>query len=200
LLNDEGNTVEVSSDLNSWDRLTYLAGKKMVIGIPRPVRYLRFRSFPDRITEVEGYKEGQSLPRDGWRASNLFAHPRRMKPVKAWKAQFLLDEFVKGSYLCIAVEGKHGVEGVYAALKVDGRLIGCPDRSPSFPSNTWEYANARRDKNYTYYVPITKDMIGKPIEAYVLAYDEKKTDLQPIVWVTAYPPPYESKVLELFRK
>ncbi len=200
LLNDEGNTVEVSSDLRSWDRLTYLAGKKMVIELSQPVRYLRFRSFPDRIIEVEGYKDGQSLSREGWRASNLFAHPRRMKPVKAWKAQFVLDEWVKGGYLCIAVEGEHGVEGAYAALKVDGRLVGCPDRSPSFPSNTWEYVNARRDKNYTYYVPLTKDMIGKPIEAYVLAYDEEKTNLLPVVWITAYPPPYESKVLELVRK
>jgi len=200
LLNDEGNTVEVSTDLRSWDRLTCLAGKKMAIELPQPARYLRFRSFPDRITEVEGYKDGRSLSRDAWRASNLFAHPGRMKPVKAWEAQFVLDEWVKSGYLCIAVEGEHGVEGVYAALKVDGRLVGCPDRSPSFPSNTWEYVNARRDKNYTYYVPIKKDMIGKRIEAYVLAYDEEKTGLQPVVWMTAYPPPYENKVLELIRK
>lgn len=200
LLNDEGNIVEVSSDLHSWDRLTYLAGKEMVIELSQPVRYLRFRSFPDRITEIEGYREGRWLERDKWRASNLFAHPGVMKPAKAWEAQFVLDEWVKGNYLCIAVEGEHGVEGAYAALKVDGRLIGCPDRSPSFPSNTWEYVNARRDKNYTYYVPITKDMIGKRIQAYVLAYDEEKTDLQPVVWMTAYPPPSENKVLELIRK
>jgi hypothetical protein len=106
----------------------------------------------------------------------------------------------KNKIFVIAVEGEHGVEGAYAALKVDGRLVGCPDRSPSFPSNTWEYVNARRDKNYTYYAPIRKDMIGKRIEAYELAYDEKKIDLQPVVWITAYPPPYENKVLELVRK
>lgn len=200
MLNDEGNTVEISSDLKEWERLTYLAGKTMVIDIPKPVRYLRFRSFPDRITEIEGYKNGRFLERERWKASNLFAHPRRMRPVKAWKTQVVLDEWVKGGYICIAVEGEHGVEGAYAALKVGGQLVGCPDRAPSFPSNTWEYVNARRGRNYTYYVPATKDMIDKPIEVYVFSYDDKKTNLKPVVWKTAYPAPYENIVLELIRK
>jgi hypothetical protein len=197
LLNDEGNYVDVSTDLRTWDRLTYLAGKKMDIHLPKPVRYLRFRVFPDRIVEIEAYKNGQKLSRDSWRASNLFAHPANMKPVKAWHAQIILDEWVKNSYLCVALEGEHGVEGSYAALKVGGKLVGCPDRAPSFPSNTWEYVNARRDKNYTYYAPVTKNMIGKPIEVYVLAYDKEKTGFQPIVWISAYPTPFEEKVLQL---
>ncbi len=200
ILNDEGNYAEVSFDLKTWDRLTYLAGKRMVLDIPTPVRYIRFRSFPDRITEIEGYKDDRQLPRNKWRASNLFAHPGRRETTKAWTAQCVLDEWIEGSYLCIAVEGEHGVEGAYAALKVNGKLIGCPDRAPSFPSNTWEYVNARRDKNYTYYIPITREMIGIPIDIYVLAYDEEKLDLSPTVWQTAYPAPYETIELELFRK
>ncbi|MCK4763154.1 MAG: hypothetical protein KAW12_13240 [Candidatus Aminicenantes bacterium] len=202
LLAGEGNHVEVSADLRSWQRLTYLAGKRMVIELPEPVRYLRFRYFPDRIVEIEGLKasasgESSLLSREGWRASNLFAHPGRMKPVKAWSARVKIDEWIKGSYFCIALEGEHGVEGAYAALKVDGKLVGCPDRAASYPANTWEYVNARRDKNYTYYAPITKDMIGKNIEVYVLAYEKKKTRFRPRVWVTAYPTPYEEKLLEL---
>jgi hypothetical protein len=200
LLNNEGNYAEVSTDLKTWDRLTYLAGKRMVIDIPTPVRYVRFRSFPDRITEIEGYKDGQLLSRQFWRASNLFAPPQQKKAVKAWTARCVLDEWVKGSYLCIAVDGEHGVEGAYAAVKVNGKLIGCPDRAPSFPSNTWEYVNARRDKNYTYYVPITKKMIGQPLEVFVLAYDEERLNLSPTVWQTAYPTPYETIELELVRK
>jgi hypothetical protein len=199
LLNDEGNYVDVSTDLRTWERLTYLAGKQMVIRLPRPVRYLRFRIFPDRICEIEGYKNGRMLSRELWRASNLFAHPAKRKPIKAWHAQNTLDEWVKGSHLCIALEGEHGVEGAYAALEVDGKLRGCLDRASSFPSNTWEYVNARRDKNYTYYAPVTKEMINKPIDVYVLAYDKKKTDIKPIVWISAYPLPFENKSLQLKR-
>ncbi|MFC2168856.1 hypothetical protein ACFLRW_07725, partial [Acidobacteriota bacterium] len=126
--------------------------------------------------------------------------PQRKEAVKAWSAQCILDEWVKGSYLCIAVEGEHGVEGVYAAVKVNDQIVGCPDRAPSFPSNTWEYLNARRDKNYTYYVPITREMIGTPVDVIVLAYNKEKIDLTPSVWQSAYPVPYEKIVLELERK
>lgn len=199
LLKDEGNHVEVSADLRSWERLTYLAGREMIIDLSRPVRYLRFAAYPDRIGEIEGYRNGQPLSRDKWRASNLFAHPRRMVPVKAWQARFVLDEYVKNSYLCIAIEGEHGVEGAYTALKVDGRLKGCPDRAPSFPSNTWEYVNARRSQNYTYYSPVTRGMVDKPIEVYVLAYDDTKIALRPGVWISAYPVPFEEKLLLLER-
>ncbi|MCK5055626.1 MAG: hypothetical protein KAT34_03160 [Candidatus Aminicenantes bacterium] len=199
LLKDEGNHVEVSTDLKSWKRLTYLAGKRMVIELPGPVRYLRFRAFPDRITEIEGFFNGKLLSPKKWRASNLFAHPRRMTPVKAWQARFYIDEWVKGSYICIALEGEHGIESAYAALKVAGKPVGCPDRAPSYPANTWEYVTVRRDKNYTYYAPVTKDMIGKNIEVYVMAYKKKKTKLQPVVWLTAYPVPFEEMLLELQR-
>jgi len=199
LLLDEGNYVEVSRDLKHWDQLTFLAGTRMVIELPGPVRYLRFRSYPDRIMEIEGFKDGRPVLRESWRASNLFAHPGRMRPVKAWSSRIKLDQWVKGSYLCIALEGEHGEEGAYAAVKVDGKLVGCPDRAPSYPSNTWEYCNARRSGNTTYYVPVTRDMIGKPIDTYVLAYDKEKTDVNPVVWMTAYPFPCESRDLELIR-
>lgn len=197
LLNDEGNYVDVSTNLKTWKRITYLAGKQIDIHLSEPVRYLRFRIFPDRITEIEAYKDGQMLSRKDWRASNLFAHPVKQKPIKAWHAEIKLDEWVAGSYLCIALEGEHGVEGAYAALKIDGKHVGCPDRAPSFPSNTWEYVNARRDKNYTYYVPLKQNMINKNIDVYVLAYNKEKINFKPIVWVSAYPVPFREKLLIL---
>lgn len=43
ILRDEGNYAEVSTDLKTWDRLTFLAGKLLSIDIPAPVRYIRFR-------------------------------------------------------------------------------------------------------------------------------------------------------------
>lgn len=86
-------------------------------------------------------------------------------------------------------------EGAYAALKVTGKYVGCPDRSVSYPSNVWEFLVAREDRNYTYYVPLTPEMKGKMIEAYVLGLQDGKLDLKPEVWVTAYPIPFESKNL-----
>lgn len=197
LLNDEGNHVEVSADLINWEQLTYLAGKRIEIGLSKPVRFLRFRYYPDRIVEIEGFKKGKKVSTDCWRASILFAHPAKKQPVKAWHSRVTLDEYAPGSYLCIALEGEHGVEGAYAALKVDGKLTGCPDRAASFPSNTWEYINAKRDKNYTYYAPLTEDMIGKPIDVYIMAYDKEKTGIKPVVWVTAHPAPFKAKLLQL---
>ena len=67
------------------------------------------------------------------------------------------------------LNGKHGVEGAYVAAKIDGKLVGAPDRAVSFPSNTWEYVNARRDKNYTYYIPLKKEYVNKEIEIFVLS-------------------------------
>lgn len=40
-------------------------------------------------------------------------------------------------------------------------------------------------------------MINKPIDVYVLAYDKEKTDIKPIVWISAYPVPFENKYLQL---
>ncbi len=96
MLIDEGNFVDVSTDLIEWERVTFMAGTTMNIELSQPVRYLRFQSYPHRIMEIEGFKEGRALPRNLWRASNLFAHPRRMEPQKAWKAQVTLRSMGKG--------------------------------------------------------------------------------------------------------
>jgi hypothetical protein len=43
-------------------------------------------------------------------------------------------------------------------------------------------------------------MIGKPVDVYVLAYDKEKTGFQPVVWISAYPAPFEEKLLQLSPK
>jgi len=200
LLPEEGNYVEVSVDLIAWKTITYLAGKKMTIDINDKVRYLRFRRQPQQIVEIEGFRNGESLDRSMWRASNLFAHPARMDCVKSWSASFTLDELAPKSYLSIALNGKHGVEGAYAAAKIDGRLVGAPDRAASYPSNTWEYVNAKRDANYTYYIPLNVADAGKKIEVFVLAYDEENTLIKPEVWISARDGGREIVQMELVRK
>jgi hypothetical protein len=197
ILHGEGNWVEVSSDLRSWRRLSYLAGTTMTIELDGPARYLRFEVTADRLVEITGLSNGQPLPRSKWRASNLFAHPSQMKPVAAWHGRVTVDEKVPGAKLCIAVEGVHGVEGAYAALKIGDRYIGCPDRAASYPSNTWEYVNARRDTGYTYYAPVTPDMVGVPIDVWVLAYDAEHLDLHPVVWSSVDPVALGGRMLRL---
>lgn len=197
ILNDEGNWVDVSTDLRTWRRLVYLSGTEMPIELDGPARYLRFHVTADRFSEITGEAGGEPLDRSGWRASNLFAHPSKMEPIKAWHARIVLDEAIPGGKLCIAVEGVHGVEGAYAALRMGDRYIGAPDRAAAYASNTWEYVNARRDRGYTYYVPISPDMVGQPIDVYVLGYDEEHTGLHPVVWQSVDPVPAPGKMLEL---
>ena len=197
ILNDEGNWVDVSTDLRTWRRLIYLSGTEMPIELDGPARYLRFHVTADRFSEITGEADGRPLDRSGWRASNLFAHPSQMEPVKAWHGQVVLEEAVPGGKLSIAIEGVHGVEGAYAALKMGNRYIGAPDRAAAYPSNTWEYVNAKRNRGYTYYVPITPDMVGAPIDVYVIGYDEEHADLHPVVWHSVDPVPREERLLQL---
>jgi len=199
LLPEEGNYVDVSTDLKNWETLTYMAGLKIKIDVNDRVRYLRFKYQPQQIVEIEGFYNGISINRSNWRASNLFAHPVRMEAVKSWKAEFTLDEIPEGSYLSIAINGKHGIEGAYAAATIGGQLIGAPDRAASYPSNTWEYVNAERDGYYTYYIPLNDSYIGKKIAVYVMAYDEENTDLKPEIWISARGDAKEKVRLELVR-
>jgi hypothetical protein len=91
--------------------------------------------------------------------------------------------------------GQHGKEGAYAALRVAGKLVGAPDRAVSYPANPWEASSADVDRNYTYYMPATPDMVGKEIEVVVLGFQE--SDVKPEVWLTAYPIPYAARQLIL---
>ena len=118
----------------------------------------------------------------------------------AWSVSFTLDEIVAGSYLAIPLPGRHDAEGAYAAVRVGGRLVGAPSRAVSYASNVWEAPVQPVKGNYTYFVPLTGDMIGQPIEVLVLVMQDGINEIQPEAWVTAYPLPFVSKELVLKRK
>ncbi len=191
----EGNWIETSVDLINWTRETYITELTSKINLSKPVRYIRIPYAPQRIVEITGTKNGEEVSTEKWQASNLFAHANTMVPHKIWKKQIKLKNVHVRSYLCIALEGKHGVEGAYVAAKIDGKYLGCPDRAVSYPSNTWEYVNAKRDANYTYYLPITNFMLKKKIELYVMGYDEENLDFKPKLYITTSEIPYEEKTL-----
>jgi len=195
---DEGYWVIVSEDLVTWRGVQFLAGIEMHIPVNGKMRYLKLSDMPQRFVSVEGFRNGKPLPRAKWRASNLFAANTRGVQ-KTWRAEFTLDEIPASSYLCIAAKGKHGREGAYAAAKIGGEYVGCPDRAPSYPSNVWSYMVVSRDSNYTYYLPLDDSAKGKPIEAFVLASDPGGLDLKPEVWITTRQTPFEKVKLTLNR-
>lgn len=198
----EDNIAEVSNDLKAWTPVGHWEGKG-TIAIAKmpgdiPVRYMRIQGPPRRISEIEGFRDGRACDRSSWRASNLFYPYENKRATHAWKATFTLEEIPKGSYLAVALEGEHGDEGAYAALRVDGVPVGSPDRAVSFPSNTWEYYNEERDSYYTYYFPLERSMTGKSIDVVVLGLDGGENKFQSRVYLTAYPIPFVEKELVLY--
>jgi hypothetical protein len=149
------------------------------------------------VTEIEAYFKGEKLDRANWRASNLFGLYWKARAVEAWSLSVTLDEAAKNSYFAIPVYGGYGNEKCYVALRVDGRFIGCPRRAPSFTSNTWEFPVRQANGNYTYFCPVTDDMLGKQIDVVTLLLKDGKQDVKPQAWITAYPAPYEEKTLVL---
>lgn len=199
---DETIWAYVSSDLKNWTGMQLAAGKEIVMNLEpmTKLRYVRFDGTPDKILEIEGCLGGEKLDRSKWRASNLFARYWRVRPGKAWQHSFTLNQIHKGSYLAIALNGEHGVEGAYAAIRVNGKPVGASDRSVSFPSNCWEYPVWNLGSNYTYYVPLTEDMKGAKIDAVVLGMRNGSDNFKPEVWITTYPTPFSERVLYLTEK
>ncbi len=195
----EGTVVQVSGNLTDWTEITMINNLVSEIDLSDvgPIRWIKFNGCPIRIAEVRGYKDGKAVNRDKWRANNLFGEwgSTLKKAKKAWNATFTLDEIPSNGYLCVACNGNHGREGVWAAFKIDGEYVGCPDRTPSYVANSWECPVNRRSSNYTYYLPLTQDMKGKTIEAWLLApenlYSGKPVDAE--IWMGVYPLPFESK-------
>jgi len=197
----DDSLAEVSADLKSWKPVGSWSGKGTIAGArldgEQPVRYLRVRGAPRRIAEVEGYAAGQLVTRHAWRASNLFAPYSANPAVRAWSLSVTLDEVPPNAYLAVPIHGRHGDEGAWAAMRVDGRLVGAPDRSVSFPSNTWEYKNVESESDYTYYFPLEPEMAGARVDLVVLGLEGGGTEVRPEAWLTAYPNPYVSRELIL---
>ena len=195
----EGVWAAVSADLKTWTPVRFFATEDLAAELPAesPIRYIRMDGCPDKITEVRGSFRGRPLDRSGWRASNLFGRYRSAPATHAWSLKFKLDQAAPGAYLAIACHGKHGAEAAYAALRVGDGYAGSPRRSPSYPANSWEGTVAQTDGNTTYYIPITAEMIGKPLEAVVLLLKGGLSDIQVEAWLTAYPVPMTKKELVL---
>jgi len=193
---------EFSTDLVNWSSAEEMIqeGPTLYIFPPKGEwRYFRMRQAPDRVAEVEALKDGLALDRIGWKGSNLFAHPDAIPADAAWSAKVKIDEITATSYLCVAVEGKHGDEGAYAAIRMNGKLIGSPERAISYPANPWEYPVRKRDTGYTYYFPLDDSMVGQELEVVLLGMKDGGKDLKPSVWITARELPFTSERITIKR-
>jgi hypothetical protein len=194
LIRNELLGAEFSRDLKNWTPSDEAIVHGSTLDIYPPAgewRYFRMRQSPERVAEVEAWRGEILLPRDDWRASNFFAHPDAVPAVRAWSAEVEIDELTPTSYLCVAVEGEHGEEGCYAAIRRDGELIGAPRRAASYPANTWEYPVRRQKTGYTYYFPLDESYLGEETEVVLLGMKGGGEDLEPSVWLTARELPFE---------
>ena len=194
----ETYTIETSVDLITWIPHTYAASLKSSVKIESSVRYFRLRHAPNRIVEFEGIQNEVRSATHQWKASNLFPHPSDSKPTKIVKYKRRLRKIHGNSYLYISFDGKHGVEGVYVAAKVNGEYIGCSDRSISYPSNNSKLSNNKEDSNYTYFLPLTDEMMHENIEIFVMYYDEQHSKVIPSIYMIS-DQPFNTNTLNLIK-
>jgi hypothetical protein len=195
----EDRSAEVSADLKTWSPAKLVQdGRNIRIECDpagKPVRYLRTNLVPSKLAEIRGFAGGKELDRTDWRMSYLFPAFREVQ--KAWSLPFVLEKAPKTGYLAVACNGEHGREGVWPALRVDGKIVGPAGAAPSFPVNPWEYPGRRTEANNTFFFPVTPDMVGKACEIVVLGFDPAKIGFTPEVWQTVSATPWETKTLIL---
>ena len=188
---EEGAFFYVSEDLSKWTQLPFTPALHTVMDCSGAgaFRYVRLGNSPLRVSEFNAYQDGKALDRSGWTANNSFYPYNYLHPHAAWTGSFTLDEIPEGAYLCIAVNGHTGTDGVYAGFRIDGKPVGCPDRAPAYVCNAWESAVRKVDGNYTFYLPLTPEMKDSVFEPVVLsvADGEDCRDLDIKVYMSQYP-------------
>ncbi len=130
-----------------------------------PMRYFRMPEPVDRIFAFRVLKDGVDVTPADARANNLMAAYKKKQTRFAQSITVVPEKVGK---LAVAVNGIHGVENVYCAARVGEKILGFPDRAPSYPSNVWEHFVAMTDGNTTHFLPVTAELVGKSIEIFIL--------------------------------
>ena len=157
--------------------------KTAVYSLSSPTRYFRLDSPIDRIFSVKVFCGTREQTLFAPHATNLMAPYRKKQPVGARRITVSLGDISPDSYLAVALEGVHGIEGAYCAAEFKGMLLGCPDRAPSYPSNIWECCVRQVDRFYTYYLPLTPEMAHNTLDITVLFCDAEHPDTPVDVWL-----------------
>jgi len=156
-------------------RVYYAAGKG--------VRYFRLPRPVDRIYKIALVKDGEEICLKNPHVNNLLPSYRDRKPVCAAKSATVTvtpEMWRQDCYIAVGFDGRHGAEGAYAVAEMDGKLLHFPSRAPSYNANVWEcdaYFAMNSWEGYTYYLPVTEDMIGRELKVYALFMNEDECDM-----------------------
>lgn len=157
--------------------------RQVFYGAGKGVRYFRLPKPIDRIYKIALIKDGKELVLENPHVNNLLPSYRDRNAVCAAQSTTVTvapEDFRDGAYIAVAINGEHGREAAYAVAEIDGKPVGFPRRAPSYIANVWECYAAfaqNADKNYTYYLSVTRDMLAKEIKINIILNDEAKTDV-----------------------
>ena len=143
-------------------------GKRLRVTYPvrGKLRYLRIAEPMDRIFSVTVYKNGAPVKPQAPTGNNLQAHYAK-KPTKLVRyADFTVPPHREGAYIALGVNGDHGAEGVSCTALLDGKLLGFPERAPSYKANVWEHRVCDEPLNNTFFFPLPENAAGKTIRLY----------------------------------
>lgn len=175
------------------------ARKQVTYAVGGKIRYFDLDEPMDRIFKIALIKDGKEIALENPRVTNVMPSAFKTPVVKALckKVNIPSADFRSGSYLAIALEGKHGVEGATVVAEADGKFYGCPDRASSYQANCFECPSRKVDSYYTYYLPIADSMTDKTLSIHILCLDKENLCFDADIYLCCGNGEIEGKIFEL---
>ncbi len=151
-----------------------MSRRRVRYSVDAPIRYFRIPHTYDMVTKIALVKDGCEIKTPSARANNQqMSYSDRT--VEGYRCAHVQIPDLKASgefYLSVGINGEHGREGVYVVAELDGKLYGCADRAPSYMSNVWECGVRKVNSNYTYYLDVAPEMLGRELKLHVIEMTE----------------------------
>ena len=139
--------------------------KRAVYKTDKIFRYIRIPDPLNCIFSIKFFNGGVEIKPKNAKLNNLFAPQFRKKTKSCLSGKFtVVAPGMQNAYIACACDGKTGNEGITVFAKMNGEIISFPDRAPAYPANAFESPVYPADGNYTFYLPIKNEWIGKQIE------------------------------------
>ena len=193
-------TADVSADLSSWSE-AYLSEaiivgtatvdsvitcvhnivpcegrrRRVIYKAEAPLRYVRIPVGYHHIYHVYAVKDGKKITLSSPKILNMYPAfcDSKVYSYKCGEVNVPATDIRDGSFISVGIEQNCGKEGLVVVAELDGKLYGCPDRSPSYLGNPWESPIGRADfPHYTFYLPIAEEMKGRNVKLHVLELSE----------------------------
>ena len=193
------NNAEISADLKSFshaplisdeivgeqtleyfafykDVKTCLAGrrKRAVYSAGKPFRYVRIPNPLNCIFTIKFFNGEKQIKPENVKLNNLFAPYFKKQTKGCLNGRFTLETSgMQNAYIACACDGETGNEGITVFAKINGKIIAFPGRAPDYPANAFESPVYPAVGNYTFYLPVKSEWIGKQIEITALISGEE---------------------------